>query len=436
MIKAFIVHRGREVLMEMSAGRISFPHLPDTLWSFHVREFVMGTREIGGYHVAIFRRVSDSIGGRIVIAEVIEDRFSPRGELSGSQSWVPIDAALEILEPSGAKAVADALHMTDAAPTHWQHLPPWYAHGWQSTLTCWIDTELSSRGASRTGPVFQTRHSPISCVVQTDSSLGPLICKATPDSMKHEAMILRLLADILPASTPRVLSADPHHGWVLMKAFEPAEGPSNILHDCLQTVRCLAHTQLACIDRTAELIAKGCPQRSIVRLVPDLEEMLSPGGTIECWYRAKSSMVRNNLDRIKESCLLLASSSLPETLIHSDLHPGNVCRTDDGIVLFDWADSCIAHPLVDLEPILWHLGRRAGDAGEAIIQEFVAVWAASTQKPQIRLLFDSGRMAGIAHQVLTYGRLLKITPDDEKPLWIGFLDRWVEELQRRADMES
>ena len=43
----------------------------------------------------------------------------------------------------------------------------------------------------------------------------------------------------------------------------------------------------------------------------------------------------------------IASCGLPDTLVHGDFHPGNFRGTAGRLVLLDWGDSGIGHPLLD-----------------------------------------------------------------------------------------
>ena len=43
----------------------------------------------------------------------------------------------------------------------------------------------------------------------------------------------------------------------------------------------------------------------------------------------------------------IASCGLPDTLVHGDFHPGNFRGTADRLMLLDWGDSGIGHPLLD-----------------------------------------------------------------------------------------
>ena len=55
---------------------------------------------------------------------------------------------------------------------------------------------------------------------------------------------------------------------------------------------------------------------------------------------------------VESACEQLASGPIPQTLMHGDLHGGNIALNDDGYVIFDWTDACISHPFFDLLTIV------------------------------------------------------------------------------------
>lgn len=54
------------------------------------------------------------------------------------------------------------------------------------------------------------------------------------------------------------------------------------------------------------------------------------------------------VERLRAAVVDVAALGVPETVVHGDLHPGNVARTGRGLVLFDWSDGCIGSPLVEI----------------------------------------------------------------------------------------
>ncbi len=54
------------------------------------------------------------------------------------------------------------------------------------------------------------------------------------------------------------------------------------------------------------------------------------------------------IPRLVEACERLSAIGPAETIVHGDLHPWNVADVDGRPIVFDWSDSCIGHPFLDL----------------------------------------------------------------------------------------
>jgi aminoglycoside phosphotransferase (APT) family kinase protein len=58
--------------------------------------------------------------------------------------------------------------------------------------------------------------------------------------------------------------------------------------------------------------------------------------------------VRDLLDGLADRLARVAACGVPETLVHGDLHPGNVRSEGGRPVIIDWGDSFVGHPAFDL----------------------------------------------------------------------------------------
>src|SRR6185295_7128570 len=45
----------------------------------------------------------------------------------------------------------------------------------------------------------------------------------------------------------------------------------------------------------------------------------------------------------------ITACGIPDTLVHGDFHPGNWRYGDGRLVLMDWGDARVGHPLFDLQ---------------------------------------------------------------------------------------
>jgi Ser/Thr protein kinase RdoA (MazF antagonist) len=64
------------------------------------------------------------------------------------------------------------------------------------------------------------------------------------------------------------------------------------------------------------------------------------------------------LDQLPRLVAELAACGLPDTLVHGDLHPGNWRHGPGGLVLLDWGDSGVGHPLLDTSAFLERVPER------------------------------------------------------------------------------
>jgi hypothetical protein len=60
---------------------------------------------------------------------------------------------------------------------------------------------------------------------------------------------------------------------------------------------------------------------------------------------------------LKESCLLLRSFGLPDTIGHIDFNPGNILVSPDRCVFLDWAEGCVTNPVITFEYLRRHMER-------------------------------------------------------------------------------
>jgi aminoglycoside phosphotransferase (APT) family kinase protein len=59
--------------------------------------------------------------------------------------------------------------------------------------------------------------------------------------------------------------------------------------------------------------------------------------------------------RLDDRLAALEGCGLPDTLVHGDFHPGNVRGGAQRLVLLDWGDCGVGHPLLDVPAFLDHV---------------------------------------------------------------------------------
>ena len=248
-----------------------------------------------------------------------------------------------------------------AAPVH--GLRPWtgplddaplrlpYARpGGPAADLAWADAALAGLGRPRTGPARQVRSWNLSSLWQLPTGEGSAWLKVVPPFFAHEGRIIERLD---PAVVPPLLATE---GPRLLMDEVPGEdrygatGP--VLH---RMVSLLCGLQGSWVGRVPELLELGVADWRADALVPLAEGALSR--VADQLDRDTVAACGRLVDTLPERFAALADCGVPDTLVHGDFHPGNVrggARPGDGLgstgaplVLLDWGDSGVGHPLLD-----------------------------------------------------------------------------------------
>ncbi|MEU4688451.1 phosphotransferase [Actinoplanes sp. NPDC023714] len=157
--------------------------------------------------------------------------------------------------------------------------------------------------------------------------------KQVPPFFAHEPEVLRLVDAVSPGLVPYVLAAG-EQGRTLL-AHVPGEdrygaGPSL----CAEVVAAFQPVQ-------AQLAGKvtGLPDHRI-----DVDEIVSVAKP----HLSEIPGLSDLLEALPDRLAAVDECGLPDTLIHGDLHPGNVRTRGDDLVIVDWGDSGIGNPAFDI----------------------------------------------------------------------------------------
>jgi hypothetical protein len=271
--------------------------------------------------------------------------------LGFEQDWPPMDGALSdafghgarLLEPLDyttavlaavawfdgrwlpADAVRGRLDVVDAwldrrGQTRQQ---PWFRPDWFAETDAWIDGLVR-----RTGSSHQVKQWGISAVLRTPTTTGAVYAKAVLPALRREPLVTDFLAACAGDPFARLIAVDGDR-WLAEDFGGTPPGP-DAFDDAL---RRMVAIQQSTINTTGVLAELGCPSVSSERL---------------------------------------AAYGIPDTVVHRDLHPGNVVVRDDGVLIHDWSFASIGCPLLDLGSWLW--GMTDAQALRAV-EVFIDAWS-------------------------------------------------------------
>jgi Ser/Thr protein kinase RdoA (MazF antagonist) len=252
----------------------------------------------------------------------------------------------------------------------------------------------------------------LSVVLRGETADGSFFLKACSPVFPTESAITRVLAASDPDRLPTVVAVDEAENWLLMadlgKAFV-GEAPLARWPDGLAAH---AAIQRRSLGRTDDLAKAGFERRGLAALasqIPALPELslLAPMAP------ASRRRLESAIPRLLEACERLAAIGPPETIVHGDLHPWNVADVDGRSIVFDWSDSCIGHPFLD---VVTYVGRTADkSARRACVDAYLAAWLDVLEPDELEEAVRLALPLGALHQVESYRRIVAGVADDD--LW-------------------
>lgn len=297
----------------------------------------------------------------------------------------------------------------------------WARPGGPAADVAWADSRLAERGLRRIGPARQVRSWNLSSLWRLPVEGQTVWLKVVPPFFMHEGSILEQL---LGGPVPILIA---HDGPRLLLAEIPGSDLYNApVSRLLEMVTLLVALQDGRLVRTDELLAVGLPDWRAPALTSEiarLVERVGPELTIDDRVTLHGFVIG-----LAERFAQVATCGLPDTLVHGDFHPGNFRGDEASLVLLDWGDSGVGHPILD-EPAF--LDRVPVDAVDTVRQHWHAEWArslpASDPDRASRLL----RPVAAARQALVYQAFLDGIEPSEWPYHAADPANW---LRRTAQL--
>jgi hypothetical protein len=193
---------------------------------------------------------------------------------------------------------------------------------------------LSALPVTITGAA-QQRTWNLSSIWRLDTPTGPAWLKEVPPFFAHEPAVLGWLAEQGHADlVPRLLASDGGRMLLAHIAGEDRYGAPLPIRDAIaERMHRIQVQSLVQVDRLLDL---GVPDRRPATLAPLLTRVATTAGV---------PGLDDLLADLPSLLVEIQECGLPDTLVHGDLHPGNVRGS---LVLIDWGDSVVGHPAFDI----------------------------------------------------------------------------------------
>lgn len=383
---------GGRVLGALPAFPVAVPWWPD------VAAVVAGALERYGTDVTVLRLLSADVGQMMQggpVTYLAQVGTAPSHPL---QAW-PDDPA------------ADAPHRLSYARP-----------GGPDADLAWADDALAGLGRRRTAPAEQMRTWNLSSIWRLPTAQGPVWLKVVPPFFAHEGAILAVLD---PAVVPRLLAtAD---GRMLMDDVPGADQYDAPVALLLRMVGLLVDLQAAWAGRVGELIELGLPDWRAARFTVLAGDTVRRSATQ--LDRATLSRLDVLLNRLPARLAAIAACGLADTLVHGDFHPGNVHGSDEALVLLDWGDCGVGHPLLDQAAFT---GRLTDSARAEVRTEWARLWRAAVPGSEPERAAVLIEPVAALRQALIYQHFLDNIEEDEQVYHVHDPVAWLQRAGARA----
>jgi Phosphotransferase enzyme family len=326
-------------------------------------------------------------------------RWVTREALTALPLAVPAHRA--VLETCLAEAETEAIPALRA---------PWARRGWFAQAQAWIATHLERLDYVFVPPLTQVRNWGISCVLRVRTFTGGLYLKAasTRPLFAREAVVVQELATRYPAHMPLPVAMDQHQNWLLLADVGPdlrSTPDSQVWAEALYT---FGRLQRAAVTQVDDLLGLGCRDRRLETMLAHLETLVQDAEVAVQLQADEQVRLRHLMPRLTAMCRALADYRVPYTLVHGDLHPGNIARHQGTYRFFDWTDACIAHPFFDVLPMLLE-AQALPDAASAcahMLESYLELWTAYESLERLRQVWALAQPLGALHQAISYAHIV------------------------------
>ena len=232
---------------------------------------------------------------------------------------------------------------------------PWTNRGWHADAEEWLRAAMSENGTPVVGAIEPVVSWELSYVMRAQTAAGLVYFKTWLDTelFANEASVVTELARLFPDEIPTPMAADLDRRYLVIRDAGPIVGSQAPIGTREEVICAVARMQKRSAPHVDRLLAAGCLDRRLDWLAEQASSWLSEVDLAR-WLPAEDvTQLRSAAGRLASMCAELAALPVPDTIVHGDLHFGNVSHGEHGFVIFDWTDACIAHPFIDMIVIMF-----------------------------------------------------------------------------------
>jgi hypothetical protein len=433
------------VLLERRDGALRLPgtERPGRVWTAEPGQVLPGLRDLLGTDALLLRCLDEheEPSAQLQRATLLAVPTALAG-LPDGLAWAG-RAELAGAAGDGDAALAARVVEELAGSGTGQRGPPWTARGWFAGAERWLHEAMAAIGRPLTGPAEQMQVWDLSCVLRAPTAAGHVWFKATAASplFVNEGLVMGALAGLFGDRVPAPGGRRRRAGLDGAGRSRPGGRLGGAPGSGRGGGRGLARLQVEAAGQADRLLAAGYHDRRLDRLAAQAREWLPAieatgklAGIDDATWLSQDELaaVRAALPEVLACCEELAGHAVPPSIVHGDLHLGNVARGPAGYRFFDWTDACVAHPFFDLLTIRRGTGF-AGEEGDGELRDrlqaaYLPAWAPFEPPARLARALQLAGPLGALHHAVSYRSLVAgMTPPVESHM-AGSTAWWLRQM--------
>ena len=285
---------------------------------------------------------------------------------------------------------------------------PWEEAGWLERIQGWVIAELNRLNIRQNVDLELVRTRPWAAIARVSTSSGTLWFKEAAPSLAFEPALTAAVSRAFPRFTPRVLAVEGR--WMLtrdagvqLRELYRHRDAAPSWDDLLPHY---SELQIGLAGQAETFLSIGVPDKRpavAVRRYPELVDRLVSDVSISKRLRALGAALQSLSDELADV--------VPSTLIHEEVHEGNVFVRRGHARLIDWGEASLSHPFAGmvntLRDIAWR--RRLRPNGREMIRlrsVYLEPWTRYAPMGELMSLFDRGYLFGTLCRAIAWDQII------------------------------
>ncbi|MCP4357177.1 MAG: alpha/beta fold hydrolase [Chloroflexi bacterium] len=440
-IYAILPHQDEaKVWLEQDESSLALPHITmvGSFWNSNEAKVQRPLRHKLGQNIQVLYRahfqqneaakttefvfVLDNVG-----VEVADGRWLDRRELQ----------TITLTNPDHKRLIETSLQEWETGDVPAER-PSWARRGWVAPAESWIETTLSQQGQSLIEPLEIVKNWCLSCVLRTKTDNGVFYFKTVVSLplFVNEAVVVTKLAQLFPQHVLTPTAIDAERDWMLLPALPQIVNGEATVAQRQGFIGQFAKMQITAVSHIETLLAAGCLDRRMAWMQTQIELLFTAKLCQDDLNPEEIDQLINLIPSLQALCAELADGTVPQTLVHGDLHSGNVGIQNGEFVYIDWTDACLSHPFFDMLDIFYE---KDTAVQTQLRDAYLTQWTEFAPMPQLLKIWTLAEVGAAVHHAISYWQIvanLEPQAQDDLQEMIPFWLRKILTLTRNLKEET